>query len=73
MRLAGAKRRAPRVRQVLSCQCEKGRSAMRAAAESTTKVSEEQATAAAQALVDEAMARNSRDNTTAVVMLLSWV
>lgn len=59
--------------QVLSCQCEKGRSAMRIAAEQNRKVSEEQATAAAQALVDEAMARNSRDNTTAVVMLLSWV
>lgn len=46
---------------------------MREAGQQGHVVSEEQAKHAARALVQEAMARKSRDNTTAVVMLLRWV
>ena len=61
------------VAQVLSCQHEEGREAMREAGDQGNAVSEKQAEHCARALVDEAMQRHSRDNTTAVVMLLSWV
>ena len=61
------------VLQVLSCQRKEGKAAVRAAGERGHAVSEEQAEHAAHALVQEAMQRHSRDNTTAVVMLLSWV
>ncbi|KAK9839238.1 hypothetical protein WJX81_003454 [Elliptochloris bilobata] len=61
------------VEKVLSCQHEEGREAMREAGNRGNSISEEQAQHAAQALVKEAMRRHSRDNTTVVVMLLSWV
>ena len=69
-------KRTPRVctsAQVLSCQHDEGRKAMREAGEQGNVVSEKQAEHCARALVDEAMQRHSRDNTTVVVMLLSWV
>lgn len=59
--------------QVLSCQHDEGRKAMREAGDQGSVVSEKQAEHCARALVNEAMQRHSRDNTTAVVMLLSWV
>ena len=46
---------------------------MREAGEQGNAVSEKRAEHCARALVNEAMQRHSRDNTTVVVMLLSWV